>query len=160
MTDFEEITRVVLPGPLLLRAYQHFRARGELGCEGVALWVGRPTGAVFLVSDVVLPAQSGIKSDEGLAYVVESHALHRLNVWLHKEELRLIAQIHSHPGEAYHSETDDLFPIVTTAGGFSLVVPYFGRGLPSLAQFAAYRLSDNGWREMPPTEVSKTFQVI
>lgn len=160
MNDFEVITRVVFPDSLLLQAYQHFRVRGELGCEGVALWVGRAAGTVFHVSDIVIPAQSGINSDEGLAYVVETQALHRLNVWLHKEDLRMIAQIHSHPGEAYHSETDDLFPIVTTAGGFSLVVPYFGRGLPSLSQCAAYRLGDEGWRKMSHAEVGETFQVV
>lgn len=42
---------------------------------------------------------------------------------------RWIARIHSHPGEAFHSPTDDANPGLTAEGALSIVVPYFGLAL-------------------------------
>jgi hypothetical protein len=160
MNDLIQLKRGMLPGKILLRAYQHFRQRGDEGCEGVALWVGRLQDDTFEITDIVIPEQTGIRSDQGLAYVVRSDALHRFNVWLYESGLRLIAQVHSHPTDAYHSETDDLYPIMTTLGGFSVVVPNFGRGLPSLPDCAVFRLTVDGWKELGSGETKTLFQVI
>lgn len=42
---------------------------------------------------------------------------------------RWLARIHSHPGEAFHSSTDDANPGLTAEGALSIVVPYFGLAL-------------------------------
>jgi len=160
VNGFTSISRVTIPGQLLQRSYCHFRERGDLGCEGVALWVGRQHDAQFDITELVIPEQTGVRSDDGLAYVVKAEALHRLNVWLHQSDLRLVAQVHSHPTEAYHSDMDDSFPIMTTEGGFSIVVPDFGRGLPALTNCAVYRLSNHGWNELSTSETVAIFNVI
>jgi len=81
--------------------------------------------------------------------VVDGPELHRINVWLYEHEMTLIAQIHSHPTDAYHSETDDAIPIITTPGGLSLVVPDFARGPADLTTYAIFRLSESGdWKEL------------
>lgn len=159
MTDFTGIKTVDLPMAALAAAYRHFREMGERGCEGVALWVGRGDGDHFTITETVIPGQKGIRSDSGLAYVVEQAELHRLNVWLYENQLRLIAQIHSHPTEAYHSSTDDAFPIMTTDGGFSVVVPDFGMGRPDLGSCAVYRLIGHSWRELKPSQVAASFRI-
>lgn len=85
---------------------------------------------------------------------VDGDALHRLNVWLYQHQQMLGVQVHAHPTDAYHSDTDDTFPIVTTLGGLSLVVPNFCRR-DLFRGSAAYRLTPNGWVESdrPPHEL-------
>jgi hypothetical protein len=79
---------------------------------------------------------------------VGGEELHRLNVWLYENGEQLAIQVHSHPREAYHSDTDDTYPIVTTLGGLSLVVPDFGRNGVRGAETALYRLGASGWDEI------------
>jgi len=86
--------------------------------------------------------------------------LHRINVLLHKNNLRIIAQIHSHPNEAYHSEADDASPIVATIGGVSIVVPRFAADPINLENWAIYRLSpDKRWEQLSSAEVRKTITI-
>jgi hypothetical protein len=79
---------------------------------------------------------------------VEGDELHRLNVWLFENHEELAAQVHSHPTEAYHSGTDDTYPIVTMRGGLSVVVPDFARAGLRGDGVANYRLGKSGWDEL------------
>jgi hypothetical protein len=107
-------------------------------------WTGLVDGPDFTVHAAHVPDQTSSRTDDGLLVRVAGPELHRLNVWLHEHDQVLGAQIHAHPTHAYHSKTDDTFPVVTTLGGLSLVVPYFcRRGL--LRGSAAYRLCGTGW---------------
>jgi len=61
------------------------------------------------------------------------------------------AQVHTHPGSAFHSATDDAYPMVQTSGFLSLVIPNFALGECSLAGAALYELGDYGrWRDLDP----------
>ena len=94
-------------------------------------------------------------------YAVEGEELHRINVWLYENKMKLIAQIHSHPSEAYHSEADDRFPIVDTYGGVSIVVPDFATGIITLNDWAIYRLSLNKtWDKLTNRQVNSLFLII
>jgi hypothetical protein len=82
-------------------------------------------------------------------------------VWLFENSMTLIAQLHSHPTEAYHSDTDDAFPIATTVGSLSIVIPDYAREPFSLIRSAVYRLiPDHGWVFMPPNEVTKLVTIV
>jgi hypothetical protein len=60
-----------------------------------------------------------------------------------------VSRIHSHPGLAFHSETDDRNPALTFDGAFSIVVPYFGLGLRhGLDSCAVYRLEAGRWNHL------------
>jgi hypothetical protein len=50
--------------------------------------------------------------------------------WLRlaEENLGIRIQVHTHPGEAFHSPIDDEFPIIHTPGFLSLVIPDFALG--------------------------------
>ncbi len=79
---------------------------------------------------------------------------------LYERRLTLLLQVHSHPGEAYHSSTDDRFPIVTINGGLSIVVPDFGFGSFSIDDWAVYRLAAGGaWKEVDKATTRSTFQI-
>jgi len=149
MSKLSEIREILIPAELVERTQGHLREAGTRELEGVALWAGEVTGQVFNVSAVLVPNQQAFNGPSGLYYVVDSMALHRVNVWLFENSLQLIAQVHSHPGEAYHSPTDDSYPMVTTIGSLSIVVPDFARNPFNLSTCAAYQLSPNGkWEEL------------
>ena len=62
---------------------------------------------------------------------------------------RLFAQVHTHPGRAYHSEMDDRYAVVIAPGGLSLVVPNFAVKDFDVSDCAVYRLSSAGrWEKV------------
>lgn len=125
------------------------------------LWVGNVDGSSFRVTNLLIPRQTAVRSDSGICAVVEGSELRRIGMELYKEKLQLVAQVHSHPTNAYHSETDDEFAIVTTMGGLSLVVPDFAVGPFDLNEYAAYRLTESGsWEELNRREVARLIEVV
>jgi hypothetical protein len=109
-----------------------------------------------MVLQAVIPAQRHIRTSDGVCVVMGPEELHRINVWLYKEGLALISQIHSHPGRAYHSSTDDAYAVATTVGCFSLVVPDYARDPFEMRRVASYRLDAAGtWRGLAPAEAAR-----
>lgn len=160
MNDFQKITKIILPIRFVDNIYEHLRVAGMKGVEGVGLWLGRQDGTLFTVYSSLIPAQKAYQMDEGLLYQVGGEELHRINRWAYEQKLVLLAQIHSHPGRAYHSDTDDAYPIVTTLGGFSIVIPNFASDPIDKKYWKVYRLQIDGWNEVPEMEVNKLFQFV
>lgn len=62
-------------------------------------------------------------------------------------------QVHTHPGEAFHSETDDAFPLIHEAGFLSLVIPDFAKGAVGFDQAYLTEIqSDGSWQQVPISE--------
>jgi hypothetical protein len=136
-----DVTLVTLPVAVAKRTHGHLFATGINGLEGIALWAGTQEGSVFHIREVIVPQQQGIRGDHGVAVMVPGSELQRINLYLYRNKLRLLAQIHSHPTQAFHSEMDDECAIATALGSFSLVVPDFARNPFSFARCAIYRLT-------------------
>jgi proteasome lid subunit RPN8/RPN11 len=112
------------------------------------------------VSEALIPTQHHIRTNDGVCVSIGADELHRINVLLYEKKLTLIAQIHSHPGRAYHSSTDDEFAIATAAGCLSLVVPNFGSGAFDLKNIASYRLGSNGkWHKISFAEINRLIRI-
>lgn len=47
---------------------------------------------------------------------------------LAQRDMGVRVQVHTHPFEAFHSETDDAFPLLFDVGFLSLVIPNFATG--------------------------------
>ncbi len=109
---------------------------------------GTIVGEVAFIDNAFVPPQTPIQDEDGVGYFVDGDALFQLNRALAESALQLIAQVHSHPGKAYHSSTDDRFAIVTADGGLSLVVPDSGEAPPDLGRWAVYRLSGSKWSQV------------
>ena len=109
----------------------------------------------------LIPEQRLIRGPSGVGVHVEGAELHRINVWLFDNGLRIVAQIHSHPTDAYHSDTDDDNALATAVGSLSLVVPDFARGPADLSRTAVYRLNQAGsWVPVPPADVSRLIEIV
>lgn len=158
MTTLETITKFVVPAAVIRDTDDQLRAAGRSRSECFVLWSGVRDHDSFYVRTGHVPRQTGYRFSDGLCVRVEGDELHRLNVWLFEHHELLAVQVHSHPTEAYHSETDDTYPIVTVRGGLSLVVPDFGRAGLRGKGVASYRLGISGWDELAQHEVQRLIQ--
>jgi hypothetical protein len=160
MIGFLDIEGLVVPLSVIQEGHNFLRIAGRTGREGLVLWIGRREGVKFIVTELVIPEQQGIRTNDGVCVIIEGAALARLNADLYKRQLQLIAQIHSHPQAAYHSSTDDEYAIATKVGCLSLVVPDFASRPFSLAECATFRLNTAGqWTELSTIEVSRLIHI-
>jgi hypothetical protein len=149
----EAITKFEVPRLIAERTERALRDAGEDGYEVFVIWTGHRDGEVFRVADGHIPKQVSARTKTGLLVTIEGEALHRLNMWLFENGQELAAQVHAHPTEAFHSDTDDTFPVVTASGGLSLVVADFCRDGLLAPTSAAFRLGPSGWDEVPLDQV-------
>jgi hypothetical protein len=140
-----DVRRVVVPPHVVDETNAALRAAGKDGYELFTLWTGRVEGDRFSVQNVHVPKQKSYRTKQGLSVRVEGDELHRLNVWLFEHQQIVGVQLHSHPVDAFHSETDDSFPIATVLGAFSVVVPDFARLGVLHHGTKVFRLSTSGW---------------
>lgn len=161
MSGFLDINRVLVPVEIVLEGHRFLRLVGEKHLEGIALWAGYREGATFVVSDLLIPRQRGVASDQGLCAVIDGDELARIGRELYQAQKLLFAQLHTHPTEAYHSTTDDEYSIVTTMGGLSLVIPDFAIRPFNLDDSAIYRLNGKGvWAELNPEAASQLISIV
>ena len=141
-----------VPRWLLDQTVEVLRARGEEGLEAFVVWGGTVENGGTKISfrSGLVPAQQGHNTGHGLLVTVSGESLFEVNRQMYQRGELLAAQIHSHPTDAYHSDTDDCHSLVTLTGALSIVVPSFGRGgANDLTGWAWYRLVGEGdWAEL------------
>ncbi|MDX6297729.1 MAG: hypothetical protein QOI51_1586 [Nocardioidaceae bacterium] len=120
-----------------------FEDRGSLGCEGTAM-----IASDGIHTRLVIPNQEATPVPYCTVTVTTAGKL-GLAAALTLEE-RYVARIHSHPGLAFHSPTDDANPAITYEGALSIVVPYFGLGLRHGLDACAVLIRRAGvWVDLP-----------
>lgn len=145
----DKIKRFRVPHTIVAETEHHLRVAGSDGHELFVLWSGSPAGEVFDVQTRHIPKQTAYQLPTGLCVRIEGDELHRLNVWLYESGEVLAAQVHAHPADAYHSGTDDTYPVVATPGALSVVAPDFCRRGLLTDDAALYRLDGAGWTRQP-----------
>jgi len=149
--NFETLKYFSVSSDLIRSTEKELKTAGKSGYELFVLWTGTISQEGFVTRSMHVPRQTSYKLNAGLCVRVDGSVLHELNRWLYEHQEFLGVQIHSHPSEAYHSDTDDAYPIVTTLGGLSIVVPDFCQGGFFSPGTVAYRLQPNGWAELGPS---------
>lgn len=143
-----------VPYAVLEATVVNLHKTGDERNEAFVLWGGvvSEDGRELTITNAVRPSQTATRSRDGLLVVVDGDALFAINKLFYQRGELLAGQVHTHPGEAYHSSTDDEHPLVTLVGGISLVIPDFGRGqLADQQRWAWYRLESLGtWRALDP----------
>jgi hypothetical protein len=143
--SLQDVRHVRVPARVVRDTHNHLAARGRQGFEGMALWAGQHDGETFQVQTCIVPRQQGHRTAHGLAVTVSGDELREINLALYRASLRLVAQIHSHPATAYHSDTDDRYSMVTALGSLSIVAPDFATGPFEHDELAIYRLTRRPW---------------
>lgn len=147
--DLTSVSEIQIPSTVLNPTLEFLVERGEQGHEGFVVWGGRRTDDVLQFASCYVPEQTAHDTPDGLLVVVEGEALFRMNrAFYHRGEIAA-GQVHTHPTDAYHSSTDDHYPLVTLRGALSLVIPDFAKdGRAGLDRWAWYRLRDQGCWEV------------
>lgn len=133
---------------LLRETFAQFRQCGRGRDECVVYWTG-PLDSPHRVDRVVHPRHASSP------HHYEVDRVWAVNFALELADLRrsVRMQVHIHPGEAFHSETDDQHAIVSTPGFLSLVVPGSAEGPISLdGCYLAELTPDGNWRSVSPTD--------
>lgn len=140
---------LMIAASVLDEARVSFESCGANGCEGTALIAGLPG---LTAARLVVPEQDARPLPYASVTVTPAGEL-QLAAALDVDE-RFVARIHSHPGLAFHSETDNENPILTHQGAVSIVVPFFGLGLRrGLDACAVLVRRGVGWLDLPPGPV-------
>jgi len=131
------------PG-VLGTTFEHLRRCGAGEKECLVVWVASIESADY-VDEVLHPAHvaSAVRCDFDPKWIGE--------LWLElgRRQRTVRAQVHSHPGPAYHSARDDQFPLIHTPGFVSVVIPNFARGRIGLSDaYMTERDGDGGWRPL------------
>jgi len=161
MSELTDVTELRVASQVLIEGYEFMRSAGRMRLEGMALWAGKQQDNIFTVTELIIPKQKGLSTPDGICAIVEEDELRRLNIFLYHNSLELVAQVHTHPTEAYHSSTDDQYAIATTIGSFSLVVPNFAVVNYALAECAVYRLDAQGnWIDVDESQPPNRIVVV
>lgn len=149
MEQGEQMTKLLrIHRDLLIETLTTLKRAGHRRKEGITLWLGERGGAI---DEVKLPYEP-IHEASVDYFHIPPHGVQALMRKMEATETCVVAQIHSHPQEAFHSQADDHWAIVRHIGAFSLVLPNFAL-LTSLENFmgqvAVFRLgADDQWCQM------------
>jgi hypothetical protein len=140
------VRKFFIPAAVLAETIACLQDVGKAGYEGFAVWGGiHVDSETFRFTRVIIPRQRAFVSSKGLLVIVDGEALFQVNRTLHESRELLGGQVHTHPTSAYHSSTDDHYPLVTLLGALSVVIPDFARHAPGDLEFWAwYRLAEYG----------------
>ncbi len=118
--------------------------------EGVAYLLGRTDGSHTIAVATYRPRA---ETSPG-SFVVESSAMVAVVQAAARYSLQIVAQVHTHPGVAYHSAGDIEGARIRYPGYSSLVLPDYGSHLPSLDGAVAYMFSNTDkWTQLDSSDV-------
>lgn len=126
--------KVIMTRECLLALTEALRPSLERRHEGVAYLLGRTDGVITLAITVFAPMA---RTTAG-SFHVDARSMAGCMQVAGKHELQVVAQVHTHPGRAYHSDGDVEGARIRYPGYASIVVPDYGIKLPHLDGIAAY----------------------
>lgn len=116
------MSQIALRQALLDETLIRLRAGAGPGTERVALWLAPASSTgVSRIVELHEPEQD-VSVDR---FYLPPHSLRALLARLRQGRLKIAAQIHTHPGRAFHSDADAEWAIVRHVGALSLVLPRF-----------------------------------
>jgi proteasome lid subunit RPN8/RPN11 len=147
---------ITCPAVAVSQTLIHLQEGGARACECVVLWLGRRHATGINVERVYRPLHHA----EADFFHIPREGMTALHDELRRDRLMVAAQVHSHPGEAFHSLADDRWAIVRHEGALSLVVPGFAFQTQVdnfLDQTKVFRFSGAAeWLETPRADIERT----
>lgn len=98
------------------------RAGQNEGREAIILWFGKRTTQGLEITEVFNPIQEAGED----FFRIPEEGMKAIMTRIRETRGMIVAQVHSHPAEAFHSVADDEWAIIRHEGALSLVVPFFG----------------------------------
>ena len=155
-----KIDQIYVPHTILIESLKFLRSHGHKGVECDLHWCGKRIASnKSIVTRCVYPEQYATP----LGVKVEASEVAKIYLGLHERNESLLAQVHSHPFAAFHSFTDDLYPIMQKPGLMSIVVPKYGFIKPKdfFLKSVVYEYQAHGvWRRLDGDETRTLFSVL
>lgn len=152
-----KITPVVISREQVNLTIKFLRAAGRNEC--VLLWLGRREQTSQRVEEVYKPLQEA----QFDYFEIPRQGMAELMERLRQNGHYVLSQIHTHPGEAFHSPTDDRWAIVRHTGALSIVLPYFASQSTDrnfIEQAAVFYLDgSNVWRAVKPKQLARRLRI-
>ena len=125
--------------------------------ESVVLWIGTEQDGKALVQEMVVPRQRA----SAVHFDVPIEERLRLAQQLAASGQRLLVQLHTHPGRAFHSLADDRLALPRHTGAISIVIANFARGWDGNLRHASvnHHLGGGAWSELRSGAVAELFEV-
>lgn len=117
---------------------------GSATREAAAYWSGTLEGGRGAVRSVLFAEDYPGHASTACSVSLPAEASYMISEDVSRRGERLLAWLHTHPGEAYHSQVDDRGSISYVPGFVSIVIPEFGRGVTSLSQCAVHEYVGGG----------------
>ena len=131
--------------PLWLELLDGLRLRGNHERESGAFLLGPSAGPRTVTRLVFYDEIDPAAFDTGII-VIDGSRLAFLWRICRETGLRVVADVHTHPGEAFQSRSDRDHPMVAECGHVALIVPYFASEPIDLSEVGVYRyLGDFRW---------------
>ena len=144
---------------ILTRTLGIMKGAGKSKKERGAYWLADPRRPEFVV-EVYEPAQETTR----VLFWLSPESVRALMSYLKQKRLMLCAQVHTHPGLAFHSETDDQNSLLGKIGSESIVVPNFAKGvtIKTFVEKSAffYLLASGEWIEATNEQVRANFKIF
>jgi len=155
------MSKVFVPRNVVSATLASLQEAGREERERVVLWLGmRQADRSIIVSEAFAPEQRA----ESDFFQIPRASIVAVFDRLREKGGMIAAQVHSHPGPAFHSAADDRWAIVRHLHAFSLVVPDFALTTETntfLSTTAVFRLSEaNEWVELAPPLAAEQVVVI
>jgi hypothetical protein len=132
---------LLVPGTIARATLAHLRAGGARDCEEMTFWSGHTIdGRIGIVSRAFHP-----RTRQGCGHVLidDDDQLLAMTDLVHEHDELVLCQLHTHPGDAWHSPADDQGAFTDEVGFLSLVLPTFAAS--GLESAEAFRRTDRGW---------------
>lgn len=148
--------RLHVPDGVWALTLDYVRDFAKYESERLLLWSGviDATGEA-LVRTVIAPVHEPL----GPRVVVDSRTWRGVLEALRRQDQMLLAQVHSHPGDAFHSHGDDERPAEHSDGFLSIVIPNYGRGVQRPADCAVFEYvitgSGGDFYEVPSRDIPR-----
>ena len=122
----------------------------QRGHEGIVYLLGRTDGTVTWAVSVFRPEAETTRG----SFLVDSRAMAAGVRAAARFGLQMVAQVHTHPGIAFHSDGDVEGARIRYVGYSSLVIPAYGRNLPSLDGVAIHMfVRDQRWVQLGSSDL-------
>ena len=147
-----------VPRVLIEESAQLLRDLSANKREAVILWAGVLEDDCVSVRRIIVPEFTSTR----ISFNVALNERISLAKELAKQDELLLAQLHTHPGRAFHSDADDRLALPRHTGAISIVIPCFAATWAGdLTAASVYSHEGRSiWRELSNFEISSMFEVI
>lgn len=126
------------------------------GNEGLVFLAGRQDQSFTCYSTIVVPQ---VRNTYGSVYV-DAKDFGKCAKRARRDNLQILAQLHSHPGDCcHHSDGDDKLIILPFEGMLSIVVPHYGHYDLPLQQCGIHQHHKGSWYLCTDESVARQFYI-